>query len=89
MGAGQNFVFRPRKTSLINPAVVTRETRNLNHAAFCAPFLTFGSAGTGSSEIKMVTGIFIWLALGWSVLRMMSPSTGPADVPGGTVTVIL
>ena len=40
-------------------------------------------------EIKMLTGIFISPALGWSVLRMMSPSTGPAAVPWGTVTVIL
>ncbi len=32
-------------------------------------------------EIKTLTGIFISLALGWSVFKMMSPSTGPAAVP--------
>src|SRR5262249_34954724 len=38
-------------------------------------------------EIKIVVGILTSPALGWSVLRMISSSMWPAEVPGGTVTV--
>jgi hypothetical protein len=54
---GLNVVFRPRKTSLIKPAGVTRETRNLNHATM------LGNYGGFAQSVVTIVDFFARQAL--------------------------